>query len=203
MTENSVTELRPGETPAPAPLADTKNYDEIISERPALQRTIGGKTIEFPRFLPAKILLDVRKAEIERKKKGVKESEEDAMWSWGFDLLKDILGQKNFDHIIAHGDLDITMDITMDALEYYGLRSKKDEDEEEGKAQGGEKVGEKAEQSSPSTPSSSTSTPSTPTSSDSTPESGTLSGDATHPTGSEIGDSTSLGSETSPKGALS
>ncbi len=200
MTENSVQEIRPAEASTPPvdpPEKNYKNYDELIEERPPLRRRVGGRDIVFPKFLPAKILLQVRKAEIERKKKGVRESDEDVMWNWGFDLLKDILGEKNFEHIVAYSDLEIVMEIVMDALVYYGLRSGGDEEGDEGKVETVETV----ETDSPSTPSSSISIPSTPISSDSTPDAGMLSGDATHPTGSETGDSTSLEFGTSQKGA--
>jgi hypothetical protein len=200
MTENSVQEIRPGaaESPAaPGPVeANYKNYDQLVEERPVMRRRIGGKDIQFPKYLPAKILFAVRKAEIERRKKGIKESDEEVMWNWGFDLLRDILGPENFDHIMAHADMEIVMEITLDALTYYGLRSDDEQEDEEGKEQAVE-----TEQNSPSTPSSSISMQSTPTSSDFTPASGTLSGDATQTIGSETGDSTSLESETSPKGA--
>ena len=134
-------------------MANFKDYDALTSEREAFVRRIGGEDIEFPKILPAKKMLDIRR----KARKGLTEDEVEEM---GFELIETVIGRERWDHVAGHLDSAQLGELSEDLMTYYGLNVS---EEEEGKAE----TPATEELPSPSSESSPGGEHSTPTSNDS------------------------------------
>lgn len=157
--ENGHTEA-PLVTPKRNQKAKFKNYDALNEEKEAFGVVVGGREIEFPKVMPAKVILDIERA----KARGDFETE-NAQVNFGFQIIERVIGKQNWDFIMEHVDVHQAREIVDDMMRYHGFGGSK-EDEDEAPL---ESVAKELLEESPSSESSSISLSSTETSSVSGP----------------------------------
>ena len=102
-----------------------KDYDALNAEKEAFGVVVGGREIEFPKLMPAKVILDIER---ERASGGLKGDE--AETNFGFRIIEQVIGKANWEHIMAHVSVHQAREIVNDMMAYHGFGGSSEEEDD-------------------------------------------------------------------------